>query len=154
MADVLPVAPTIKAIPAQGTKLNYNTGTPTVPVWTTVTERVSIDPPDGKIEDKETSGLDSKAKEFLPGLPESGDLGMQVWYVPTDPTHQFLWGLFIAPRALLWQLVFADGTTTPSDFVFGGYLNGFKPGGIEPGGYLTADIKIKVTGLPTFNPGS
>jgi hypothetical protein len=122
-----------------------------VGVYTTIAQRVSIDPNETSIEMKEVTDLDSAAVERRPTLPDGGQLGMQVWLDPNDTTHQFLQNAAITPPAapVGFKLIFPSSPTRTGSF--SGYVSSYKPGGVDPKGYLTADVKIDVTGAVTWS---
>lgn len=51
-----------------------------------------------------------------------------------------------------WEIGLADAPT-PGTLAFTGFLTGFKPGGIEEEGTLTADCKIKLNSTVAVTPG-
>jgi hypothetical protein len=137
---------TNKKIPGLGTQLQATIAS----VLTTIAGRVSIDGPDSSVGVKETTDLDSTAVERRPLLPDGGDLSAQVWLDPSEPTHSFLAGLQATPPPLpvAWKLLF---NTSPSHSgAFNGILTQYKPGGMTADGYLTADIKISLSGIVTW----
>lgn len=134
-------------VPGKGTLLKHGVGTgPTV--YTTIVQRMSIDGPDAKVETQKTTDLDSVAAEYRPTMPDGGELSMSLWWDPATATHQLLTDLITTPAVEHWEIVYAD--TGASLTIFDGILTGFKPGGMDPDGYLTAEIKIQVTGAITW----
>lgn len=130
-------------VPGKGTLLQHGVGTgPTV--YTTIVQRMSIDGPDSKVGTQKTTDLDSTAEEYRPTLPDGGELGMSLWYDPAAATHQILTDLLNTPTVDLWKIIWAD--TGLSVITFSAILTGFKPGGMDPDGYLTAEAKFQVTG--------
>jgi len=75
-----------KKIPGLGTQLQATIAS----ALTTIVHRVSIDGPDSSVGTKDITDLDSAAVEKGITLPDGGDLSLQVWLDPNDPTHQFL----------------------------------------------------------------
>lgn len=132
-------------VPGSGTVLQATIGGS----LTTVAQRVSIDGPDRKVGSKETTHLDSRAKEFRPTLPEAGPVSFQVWYDPSDPTHDQMeiWAGMSPPPVVNWKLIF--NSSPVKSYLFAGFLTGFKNGGMDPEGYLTADCEMMITGLIT-----
>jgi hypothetical protein len=118
--------------------------------YTTIAQRVSIDPNETTVEMKEVTDLDSAAVERRPTLPDGGQLGLQVWYDPNDATHAQLqaWTLSPPTAPIGFKLVFQSSPTKTA--TFNGYVSAFKAGGVDPKGYLTADVKIDVTGAVTM----
>jgi hypothetical protein len=115
-------------------------------VYTTIAQRASIDPPSVDIDMKETGDLDDTFVTRLPTLPDPGQLGLQVWLDPNDATHSYL------------AVSNANASSTPENFklifpssptrtrTFSGYVQSYKEGGVEPKGYLIADIKVQLSG--------
>jgi hypothetical protein len=131
-------------VPGKGTTLAHGVSA----TFTTIAQRASIDGPDAKVGTANTTDLDSAAAEYRPTLPDGGELSMQIWWDPAIPTHQLLTSLWTTPTVESWKLTFANAT--PSVCPFSAILTGFKAGGMTPDGYLTADIKMQVTGLITW----
>jgi hypothetical protein len=114
--------------------------------FTTIGQRMEIDGPDNSVGTKETTDLDSLAVERRATLPDGGELSIKVWFDPNDSTHATLAGWVSSPPAVTpsWKLIFP--TTPTKSYPFDGVLTGFKPGGMTPDGYITADLKIAITG--------
>jgi len=114
---------------------------------TTITQRVSIDPANTTIDMKEVTDLDSLLVDKRPTLPDAGELGLQVWLDPHDPTHQYLetsCNTMAGPTVYVLSF-----PTTPKARLgtFSGYVSSYKAGGVDPKGYLIADVKITLTTL-------
>lgn len=127
-----------------GTLLQHGVaGTPIV--YTTISDRVSIDGPDISSADIDGTDLDSAAMEYSPGLPDLGELSLTVNFKGGSATHQLLLGQALAPVLDLWQIEFPDGTLFP----FSAYVKSFKVTGMAPNEKITAEVGFKLSGTMT-----
>lgn len=69
---------------AQKTKIQINTGTDAVPIWTQIKEVKTIKPSGATSSKVDVTDLDSDAMEYVPGLVDNGTLSMDVMIVETD----------------------------------------------------------------------
>lgn len=144
-----------QAWPGKGTLLQHGVaGTPVT--YTTIAQRVEIDGPESEMGTRDTTDLDSPAKEYGSTIYDTGELSLTINWDPGDTTHTLLTTLQQAGTLELWQLVFTDtvteGVAAGSTFAFSGILTKFKPGGMTVEGTLTAEVTIKGSGLPTLTP--
>ncbi len=114
--------------------------------YTTVTQRASIEPASVDIDMKEVTDLDATYVERGPTLPDPGELGLKVWLDPNDPTHQYLSNsnAVASSTAESFKLIFQS--TPARTRSFNGYVKTYKEGGVDPKGYLEADIKVQLSG--------
>lgn len=141
-------------LPGKGTLLQLGDGGSPSETFTTIADRVQIGGPNMSVGSRETTHLDSDAKEFEPTIPDGGDLTMTLFYDPNETTHQGLTGLVAAPANVHWKLVFNDGMATPANYLLNGHITGFNHTGMEVESNLQAEVTIKLNGLPTINPGA
>ena len=106
--------------------------------------------------DVSTQDSTSGYREFLPGLADGGDVSFALGWDPTDADHQQgagtgLIGNFVndgcTMAAWKWTVNTCSGTYY---WTFDGFLTGFSPS-VPMEGELTADVSVKVSGVPTFN---
>jgi len=133
-------------VPGKGTTLSHGIAT----VFTVIAQRASIDGPDAKVGSQKTTDLDSTVEEYRPTLPDPGELSMSLWWDPSQATHELLTTLWTTPTIEAWKVTYANAL--PSVCTFNGFLVGFKPGGMTPDGYLTAEVKIQLTGPIVWPP--
>jgi len=119
--------------------------------YTTIAQRASIEPAAVEIDMKETTELDSTFVERRPTLPDPGDLMVKVWLDPNDVGHKYLRDSNAAASSTAesFKLIFPSSPTSTATFA--GYVQSYKPGGIDPKGYLEADIKIQLSGPITWS---
>lgn len=133
------------AVNAFGTLLKRN--------GTTIAEVTDITPPELSRDTTEVTHHESPSKwrEFIKILKDAGEVSLSINYIPTNSTHNSSTGM-LADFANdstndTWTLVFSDSTATT--WSFAGMLTKFSPKApIDD--RLTADITIKVTGVPTL----
>lgn len=130
-------------LPAQGTLLSLKIST----VFTLLGQRVSLDGPDPELSIRIVTGLDSTSVKKRAGIPNFGKLSGKLFYDPNDTIHIAVRAKVTTPPAAPdeWQMVYADGLTTPASDVFKGFVTKFKPTGIEVNGTLEADFEIDLT---------
>ena len=96
-------------------------------VLTAITQRVSIDPANTTVDMKDVTDLDAALVEKLPTIADAGELGLQVWLDPHDPTHQFL---ETTCNTMAGPTVFVlSFPTTPKARLgtFSGFVSSWKP---------------------------
>lgn len=130
------------AVKGFGTLLKHSTdGTA---AYTTLAEVTEISGPTMEVGTVETTHLSSTTREFLPTIPDGGEITFDIEYDSDDTSHQILTGLMTTPAIAYWQVVMSDGTA--ANFSFAGILTGFEPGGFTVDDVVTASCSIKVTG--------
>lgn len=131
-----------------GTLLQLHDG---VSSYATILEVTDISGPGFATDSVEYTSHDSanKAREFGPGLIDSGEVTFSVNYQPAATTHGNSAGLLYVwkNRATRnWKLIFPDGSTTT--WIFSAFITKFEPKApIDD--KLSADITLKITGLPS-----
>ncbi len=131
-----------------GSKLKRGDGG-TPEIFTAVAEIVSFESPSLEADEVDVTNLDSAArlKEYLSGMIEPGEVGMEMNFLPTNITQNATVGI-IADQAAgtvkNWQILFSDlgGSTV----TFAGFVKSFSPGTIDASGALRASATIKVSG--------
>lgn len=111
--------------------------------YTQVAQVTSISGPSWVVDEIESTHLDSTAKEYLPSdIPESGTLDFTIEYDADDASHSALTDLMATPAIKYFQIGHKPTKTITGQ----GFLTGFSPTGMEPGGLLTADCSVRFTG--------
>ena len=130
--------------------------TPTAENFTTVAEVGDIKGPERSRDEEDVTTHDSPDDydEFIATTKKSGEASFPIHWVPTDPTHDNVTGLYGAYEdgdTRNWRIVVPDYDTDPSYLAFAGYVNGLSDA-MPVKGSLTADIKIKVSGRVQLFP--
>lgn len=142
------------AVAGFGTLLQMGDGA--VPeVFTTVAEVQDIDGPDSETGTHDVTHQTSPQaiREFIAGLTDPGGVTFPVNFLPDNATHDSSTGLIAAQRArtlknfrLVWNQF------TPGErCAFKALVTRVAPKS-PVDGPLTADVSLKVSGLPTFEP--
>lgn len=132
-----------------GTLLKMHDGAAT---YTTVLEVADLSGPSMSADSIEYTNHDSPSKyrEFGAGLVDAGEISFTVNWQPAAATHGYSAGLlyvFSNRLTRLWRLIFTDsGATTYQFYAFITGLDIKTPFDDK----VSADLTIKLTGLPTF----
>ena len=93
----------------------------------------------------------ARARAFLPGMRDSGEVTFDIAYDPDAATHAAtgsgLVALQLGSTVSSWVLTFPD--TTPATVTFSGFITGFMLK--EPmDDLMTADVTVKISGVPVW----
>jgi hypothetical protein len=114
--------------------------------WITIAQRLRLEGPNAETDTYESTSIVSPRKRKAPALVDCGDVGGTLWYDPNTSTHIiFSTGLLSADTGV-WRLVYADGSVTPAQLVFSGFVSAFRPTGMEVKTYLQAQFRITLDG--------
>jgi hypothetical protein len=92
-------------VPPAGTAIAINTGTPSAPVWTPVSEVLGISPSGRKYAVEQTTNLNSTAVEKLKTLLDSGKIDIDYNYLGSDDAGEMaIEAAYIAPVPSQWQI--------------------------------------------------
>lgn len=111
-----------KAIESQGVKIEVSSGSPTA--FATIGNVTSIKGPGGTASVIDVTNLLSSAKEKLMGLPDEGQVTMDINYDPDNATHILLRGARRARTLCEFRLTLTDATATVLTFF--AYVLGFS----------------------------
>lgn len=120
--------------------------------FTTVAEVTDIKGPKLALNTYESTSHDSTDgwREYVPGLLEAGEVGIDLSFIPTNATQGYSTGLIkdqVNRTKRNFKVVFPDvGGTTWS---FSGYVTGFEVNA-PVDDLLTASVTIQITGKPTL----
>lgn len=131
--------------PAKGTLLQMEIAE----VFTTVAQRVSIDPPEMTREKIETTDLDSDAETSIAGIIRPGDVSMTCNIDPANATHQALWAAYQDGGVNSYKLVYADAKQSEDEF--DAWISSYKKGTAEVDGLVTLELTFTVTGNVTHD---
>jgi len=132
-------------IPALGTTIAVDQIGGETPTHTPISQVLSIEGAGNEVGSIETTHLKSTRKTYRPGLPDGGEVSLEIEYDPADADHKFLRGLADDPEILSWQISYPTEPKATLD-TFDGFLTAFTPSAGGPEENLTASITIKVTG--------
>jgi hypothetical protein len=97
------------------------------------------------------STRDSRAKAFLPGMYDNGEITFDIAYDPDTATHgatgSGLVALQIAGTISSYVLTLSD--TTPAVRTFNGFVKSFNLK-TPMGDLMSADVTVKITGAITY----
>lgn len=126
------------ALKTQGTTLTWN--------GVRVGDILSFSGPGGEASEIDVTDLDSVAKEFKVGLPDNGQVTIEVNLDPTDSAQNSLWDDRVSGTKRTAVITLTDsGSTT---LTFEAYCKGFAING-EADGKVTASITLRVSGAIT-----
>lgn len=100
----------------------------------------------------DVSTRDARARKFMAGMYDAGEVTFDVVYDPDAATHLAtgvgLVGLALAGTTTAWVLTFPDAAPAAT-CSFSGFISGFSAK--EPmDGALTADVTVKISGVPLW----
>jgi len=121
--------------------------------YTTIAEVVGFGGPGESRDIIDVTNLDSPSvtKEFIKGEIDSGELSLDLNYLPGVAAQTTLRSAVVAAVSAVdptFQMVFTHSAGT-STMTFTGIPSGFEPSG-EHDGHVTASGKIKITGPVTI----
>lgn len=90
-------------------------GTATPVTWTKFGDVKDINPSGASVNEIDTTDLDSTGKEFFPGLPDNGEVTLEVNYVPTDAGQDACRTVFEAMEVKGYKITSPQGTTYTFD---------------------------------------
>lgn len=139
-------------------KLEYEVSPlPGSPSWTEVGFCLTISAPKMKAKSVDVTHLRSedKFREFMQGFRDAGEISVKLQYEKEQ--CEDLYEIFAeedpADAEKTWRITFPDGTVG-SFWQGAGFLQDFADGDTPEDDRLTGDVTIKLTGKPTFDPGS
>lgn len=131
------------ALDTQGTKIYIeDVGSPTNRAQ--VTENAKINGPNETRPRRDVTDLDSTRHEYKGGLADSGEISMEIFYLPTNAVHIRLRNAFnenaASLRARQWELYFSNGTKWRFQGEVTGWSQNFD---------VDSDVKATLTIVPT-----
>ena len=132
---------TVKAIESQGVTLQYTVGSPTN--MSGVSNVTAISGPGGAASVIDVTNLASTFKEKLMGLPDEGQISLNLNFDPDDTSHQALRGARASRTRTEFKLTLTDAT--PSTGTFWAYVLSFALDiGVDK--QVTAAVTLEVDG--------
>lgn len=92
--------------------------------------------------------FESLAKEFLLGLPDEGEITLNLFLLPSNAQQEGLWTDRANQTLRNFQIHLTDSPATV--FSFAAYVKSFNIGG-QRDGAVTADIALRVSGAVTWS---
>ncbi|MBF0358860.1 MAG: hypothetical protein HQL70_09650 [Magnetococcales bacterium] len=128
------------AIETQG--MLFSIGNKDTPLtYTEIKEVISFSGFDGSASEIDTTNLQSTAKEFLMGLQDHGNFGMECNYLSADPGQVLLRAAKASRVIQDFKITWSDATTT----TFQGYaLSASRSGGVDS--KVDTSFSIRITG--------
>lgn len=137
----------VNALTSQGIEIQIGAGSPTT--YTAIPEVVSFNGPGGAGQVIDVTDLDSLAMEKIMGLPDEGQLTIEVNYLPANAQHAALRTARGAQTLTPMKIVFTDAGAT--EWTFNAYITGFTvSGGVNAP--LKASVTLEITGAITETP--
>lgn len=99
--------------------------------------------------DVDTTTMDSSTnyRTFVPGLGDAGEVTLSMVYDPAHASHKILAEAAVNRTTKVWTIY--HGSSTNDTDTFSGYVKGISRE-IPLDDLITADVTIKVTGLPGY----
>lgn len=122
-------------------------------VWQTIAERVNISGPGMSRDAPDVTHMDSPDgwREFIAGLKDGGEIGVEGNFIPEDESHNAETGLlteFDSDVRATWRIVF-PGESPRVTWTMDGILTGFEPD-MPVDDKMAFSATIKVSGKPTL----
>ena len=142
-------------LPGHGTTLQISISS----VFTTINGATDISWDGFKVSERNPTSLTDTHVRKKPGLPNFGSIKCKVWLDPNDTTHILLRDRVtnVTPTTALdsFKLIYADGSTSPAQAVFTGFVADFSQSGITPEtGTLEASLEIAIDSVTAFTAGN
>ena len=135
------------ALPAQGMKLGIGSGSPIA--YNDIPEVVSFNGPGGAGQVIDVTNLSSTAIEKIMGLPDEGQFGFEINYVPLNTYHAALRTARNNKTLTRFKLTFTD--TGAMEWTFYAYVTGFTvSGGVNAP--VKASVTLEITGAVVETP--
>lgn len=147
-----------KAFAGRGSVLQYSTNPPSV-AYTELAEAKNAAQSGAKADLADVTNYQSgNFREWLPTLNDSGEFSFSGNLIPNDASQSDVLGFFADQTLVTWQLVLpaqpAQGyATSLGTYTFRAYVSG-RDFAVPHDKEATVSIKLKITGVVEFTPGS
>lgn len=136
------------ALNSVGKTITVGSGTATPTAWVKVGQITDIKGTSDTTPDIDVSDLDSTTKEYLPGLPDTGSVTMNVFTVDSDSGLAAIETAFDARALKSFKITQSSGSTPIR--TFNAYVKSFpKIGDSSKDGVVTGSIELKRSGSVT-----
>lgn len=136
------------AVIGKGTTISY--ATTQNGSYTPVAEVLNIEPPGVKMGEVETTHLTSAAQDYEPTIPGDMQATFSCEFDPGESSHAAMHAAALAGTKYWWKVTYPDDGA--ADEIFNGFITELKPTGFENQKVITADITIRVKGVPALTP--
>lgn len=137
------------ALIATGSTLQVETAAGTA-IYTYIAEIRSVNKPNAQVDEVEVTHMTSpgRAKEFIAGLIDYGELAIDINWIPSNATDLFIeaWKLDGLNRSVKLTYPTTGGTATDT---FSAFVKGYEAGASAPGEALQGTLTLRVAGAPT-----
>ena len=119
-------------------------------VLTAIGQVISIAGPSGTTGEIDVTNLSSSAKEFIPSLPDNGDVTLEIVFdhATTANQHASLWTDFAAQTTGYYQIALTDSPQTKLSF--SAFPNAY-PISIGVDDKIGASVGLRITGSVTIS---
>lgn len=120
-------------------------------VFTTIGEVTGFNAPPETTDSIDATSMDSSFKEFISsGLPDAGEVKLDVLFVGSNAEQQGLRADVRSGFLRAWKILLNDHATTKTTFAFNAVVIGFDgPSAGSPTEAYKASVTLKVSGQPT-----
>lgn len=133
------------ALSSQGIQIAIGSGSPVT--YNKIPEVKTFNGPGGAGQVLDGTDLDSVAMEKIMGLPDEGQLTIDINYLPDDTYHAALRTARANQTLTPFKITFTDDSPA-TVWTFNGYVTGFTvTGGVNS--VVTASVTIEITGAIT-----
>ena len=134
---------------SQGCKIYVMDTTASPNAYAEIGQVVSISGPDGSVPEVDVTHLSSTGKEYIGGLPDFGNVAMEVIWDPASATakHDDIWTDFLAQTVAGYQIRLTD--SPQSTITFNAYPSQYSVN-LAVDDKVGATISLRVTGAPTL----
>ena len=133
------------ALVSQGMTIGIGDGA-SPEVYTSITEVNSISGPGGSAQVIDVTDLNSTAKEKRMGLPDEGQVTLEMNYIPADVQHALLRAKRASQAVVNFRITFTDSPQTL--WTFAANVLGFSvDNGVD--GVTSASVTLEVSGAVT-----
>ena len=133
------------AIKAQGTTLQIQSTSP----WSLIGGIKSYSGFDGEASEIDTTDLDSTAKEFILGLVDNGNLGLEIFPDYSDTGQDALRVLAISGNSTVFVLTLVDSPQTTATFTAFVKNAHSISGGVDAA--IEGSVALKISGAVTWS---
>jgi len=133
------------ALVSQGMTIGIGDGA-SPEVYTTIADVISISGPGGSSAVIDTTDLSSTAKEKRMGLPDEGQVTLEINYIPANVQHALLRSTRAAQTLVNFRITFTDSPMTT--WTFAANVLGFSISNAVDA-VTTASVTLEVTGSIT-----
>lgn len=144
------------AFSGRGSVLQYSTNPPSV-AYAILEEIKTIGQSGMKADLADVTNMQSSNfREWLPTLNDSGEIAVAGNLIPNDPSEEAVIGFFNNQTRVYWQVVLPASeahTTSEGTYSFQAFVTGIDRN-VAVDKEATISIKLKITGVITFTPGT